>query len=800
MHLQLVGRLDPNESYAIFNIENVTNLISGNWINLEILNLIICHSADHNHFEEIETAPYPIDPSRYKEKIFVKIPKPRQVAFRRRTFQLTDVVPYPTSGQLNRARRARRSKFLEPLQMEYSAIFKSNIHRYDIADFPNNSVSRVIEKLAHEQRPRIVNHFQNLFKSWPSYEIINLPTRRGQNRVKITLPPQTRFMSASKEFFVHLGLATQIVSVSVQNQSYWALVNASRDDAKIFQSDQVIETTMKFSYLYENENCPQSLRIHFMRFPDTFQSTLVTFEESSLCRDYPPAAQAFLQQTLLCIEEFMALPANCLKAILTDGYVEIKKAPEFHNAADSTNNFSLIIRLGEKVQELLGFVDSSITWTLGRTDQKYRLVANVSTVDAQTCNTIITEVLPNNFNNQSGNWGPLVQARQDKWQLYLNERAERQRQEEDRKRAEQMEADLLLQKFKEARQEQETLQESETVVEEETTQTVEPVQQQEEEEEEPRVEMDLTVEREKTLEDQIVLTKQALQRVILDVEQAQDYIDTLERDESERRKNNLVQLERENNEMDDMEREASLLAAAGQTDEARVLVEKWKQLKLYVENERFIRRQNEEEHVTSYQKRLEDSKQILQNLVEDRRRLEEELHRLKTTRLTQIQEQADADAESQRGRQQLLEELEAEEAQLLAAQEDDDDDGADDENYFVQVEIDNPNPRPPSYFPVANHERKHICTQPDLFPEHCTILIKEGEPTDYVASRGLCCVMGIIRKTLPNIVSNKCIIKRFQTLKYLSLEFVDESLNTFKIDADSRPMWLKIDVSCNTYF
>jgi len=312
--------------------------------------------------------------------------------------------------------------------------------------------------------------------------------------------------------------------------------------------------------------------------------------------------------------------------------------------------------------------------------------------------------------------------------------------------------------------------------------------------------MDLTVEREKTLEDQIVLTKQALQRVILDVEQAQDYIDTLERDESERRKNNLVQLERENNEMDDMEREASLLAAAGQTDEARVLVEKWKQLKLYVENERFIRRQNEEEHVTSYQKRLEDSKQILQNLVEDRRRLEEELHRLKTTRLTQIQEQADADAESQRGRQQLLEELEAEEAQLLAAQEDDDDDGADDENYFVQVEIDNPNPRPPSYFPVANHERKHICTQPDLFPEHCTILIKEGEPTDYVASRGLCCVMGIIRKTLPNIVSNKCIIKRFQTLKYLSLEFVDESLNTFKIDADSRPMWLKIDVSCNTYF
>ena len=116
------------------------------------------------------------------------------------------------------------------------------------------------------------------------------------------------------------------------------------------------------------------------------------------------------------------------------------------------------------------------------------------------------------------------------------------------------------------------------------------------------------------------------------------------------------------------------------------------------------------------------------------------------------------------------------------------------------MEISNPLPRPPTSFVVANSEKKHICTAPEKFPDYCTILITQGEPEDFVATRGLCCVLGIIRKASPNIVPNKCVIKRFQNLKYISLEFVDESLNTFKIAADANPMWIKLDVSCNKYY
>jgi hypothetical protein len=120
----------------------------------------------------------------------------------------------------------------------------------------------------------------------------------------------------------------------------------------------------------------------------------------------------------------------------------------------------------------------------------------------------------------------------------------------------------------------------------------------------------------------------------------------------------------------------------------------------------------------------------------------------------------------------------------------------------MEIEIDNPEPRPPANFLVANVMRPHICTPPHEFPAYCTVIVKEGEPTDYVATRGLCSILGLIRDKQPNVVSNKCIVKNIKNMKYLSIEFVDQALNTFKIQPNNNPMWIKIDLraSRNVYY
>ena len=844
MHLQLIGRLDPNETYAMFNIENVTNILTGNWINLELLNIIICQDQDHSHFESSETAPYPTDPNRYQDKIFVTIPKPRQVKFRRRTFQITDQVPMPLSQDAPavavplKRQRLRRSIQLSPLQMEYSAIFKANIHRFDIADFPNNSVARLIDKLQNDQRLRIVNHFQKLLKSWPSYELISdLSSRRGPKKVKIVLPSLTRLMCTSREMFKLLGFENQIVALNVQGTAYFALMNSSRFDEKIFIGESAVETAMKFSVLYESETCPQLLRWHFMRYPDTFPATIVTFDESALCRQNFRLAEMFLRLTLECVEEFMALPSNCLTTTLTDNYLEIKKTPEFYNQSDNTNNFSILLRLGDRLQELLGFENSTIAWTLGKKDQKYKLIMPdppESPEESTKCMTIASDVLPEHFNNQSGSY-PFVTPRQERWQKYLLAQEELRRQqiqqeleEEERRRQQQQEAEPQPEREAEERQqeaepqpegEEERQQEAEPQPageeEERLHQEAERLQQEKErlrQEQLEREERQRQEEhaQEQTLEQQLLKKKKQLQQVTSDEEVAQEYVHSLETRESERieqEKNNELQLRnQELTEIDTLEQQASSAARDGNVEEAKRLQQQWKDLKVEIDERQEQRRNDERDRINAFQVRLQASKDILSRLTKIRQDVEMEIRLLKEPRPAEEEEEepartAEEEEESERGRQQLLQDLEEEEERLQIEGGGYDADDDDDAEMFIQVEIDNPFPRPPTSFMVANSVKKHICTQPEQFPEHCTILLKEGEPDDYVTSRGLCCVLGIIRKSSPNIQSNtKCIIKRFQTLKYISLEFVDESLNTFKIAPEARPMWIKIDLSCNKYF
>jgi len=136
------------------------------------------------------------------------------------------------------------------------------------------------------------------------------------------------------------------------------------------------------------------------------------------------------------------------------------------------------------------------------------------------------------------------------------------------------------------------------------------------------------------------------------------------------------------------------------------------------------------------------------------------------------------------------------EGRQLPENNDNDDDDEDD---FELVQVPNPLPRPPNFFTVANSVRPHICTPPNVFPEYFTLILREGEPLDYVTSvRGHGSILGIVRKMKPSIVANTCVIKNVQTLKSLSLEFVDVSLNTIKVPLNAPSVWIKLDLKCRS--
>ena len=114
-----------------------------------------------------------------------------------------------------------------------------------------------------------------------------------------------------------------------------------------------------------------------------------------------------------------------------------------------------------------------------------------------------------------------------------------------------------------------------------------------------------------------------------------------------------------------------------------------------------------------------------------------------------------------------------------------------------QVEtINNPDRRPPVDYVVANTQRVHVCTNPNQFPENCTLIVREGEPYDYIDTKGTCSILGLLRKSRePNIISNKCVLRAGQHLNSLSIEIIDDSLNTFK-NLENTAVWVKLDLLC----
>jgi hypothetical protein len=85
MLLQLVGHLDAGETYALVSLENA-DLVphsappSNDLVELELVNIIICQNAAHNHFEAFPPkAEYPTPATKYRDKITIKVPRPQHL-------------------------------------------------------------------------------------------------------------------------------------------------------------------------------------------------------------------------------------------------------------------------------------------------------------------------------------------------------------------------------------------------------------------------------------------------------------------------------------------------------------------------------------------------------------------------------------------------------------------------------------------------------------------------------------------------------------------------------------------------
>ena len=113
-------------------------------------------------------------------------------------------------------------------------------------------------------------------------------------------------------------------------------------------------------------------------------------------------------------------------------------------------------------------------------------------------------------------------------------------------------------------------------------------------------------------------------------------------------------------------------------------------------------------------------------------------------------------------------------------------------------------PRPLRNFVLWNKNPSYVCGRLENFPQVCTILLKEGEPLDYVADRGYCSVLGIMREAEPKTVSNICRVKN-NHIRQFTLQFLSNSLTLFTLPeqkADgtaNNSAWLALVVVCKPY-
>ena len=638
MHLQITGRLDPGETYALIDLDVGNILPKGQSVKLDLVNIIICNQEGHSHFEPEQKADYPKDPNRYPETITVKRPRPRPLTFRRRTRlhvarldpplhhqqpQEEDVVeeeevqPVAQEPEVvvaddnddeeegavqERERRAapdggeaaaaaadaaaqHEQQVIGDLEFLYTAVFRESIFEFEVLSFPKMSLDTLVNLvLQGRQSSACFAHFQRLLHHAPVYELYDSDNseeehRQRKKKVRIILPPLTRLLCSSRHFFTYLGMAGLVEQID--DKQLFGLVNTSDTESKIFQSQVSQQTALKFVF-YDRHLRPDEKYVLFFQRLDPVVSSKVTLRR--FCDKNAIATAKLFSLVLECIIEALSLPHGSLKAFLYDeeekNLLILDKADGRLHNDDSYNNFTTSFKFGARLTELLGLTDGpELTWKLtpGRPAEiKLEKNSEAPPEDLQACEKIIADLKYDMLNQTSAH--PAVKLWKERWNQYI----------------------------------------------------------------------------------------------------------TTGRHTD-----------------DGIEGEDAGIQTPGQ---GRVLIH------------------------------------------------------------------SDVNP----------------------------DDEDDDFDEFMIVQVPNPNPRPPVSYTVTNTERKHICTAPNIFPEFCTLLLKEGEPTDYLKSRGLCSVLGMVRKLQPNIVSNaSCVLKNGQSLKSLSVEFVDESENTFKVPLNSQPIWIKLDIQCH---
>jgi hypothetical protein len=142
-----------------------------------------------------------------------------------------------------------------------------------------------------------------------------------------------------------------------------------------------------------------------------------------------------------------------------------------------------------------------------------------------------------------------------------------------------------------------------------------------------------------------------------------------------------------------------------------------------------------------------------------------------------------------------------------AAGGDGDDDDDDDEpeeilGEFEIIQIPNPTPRRPRTFEtLKNAPTVRLHPAPIAFPLDFTLLIREGEPLDYIADRGYVSILGQICSNPPHVVSNKCLLKNTgQRISQFKIEILDSHMNSWKLeevnDDRQRAAYFKLDFFC----
>ena len=476
MHLQITGRLDPGETYALIDLDVGNILPKGQSVKLDLVNIIICNQEGHSHFEPEKKADYPKDPNRYPETITVKRPRPRPLTFRRRTRlhvarldpplhhqqPQEDVVEeeevQPVAADDNnddnnddeeeggavqeRERRAapdggeaaaaaadaaahHEQQVIGDLEFLYTAVFRESIFEFEVLSFPKMSLDTLVNLvLQGRQSSACFAHFQRLLHHAPVYELYDSDNseeehRQRKKKVRIILPPLTRLLCSSRHFFTYLGMAGLVEQID--DKQLFGLVNTSDTESKIFQSQVSQQTALKFVF-YDRHLRPDEKYVLFFQRLDPVVSSKVTLRR--FCDKNAIATAKLFSLVLECIIEALSLPRGSLKAFLYDEEENLlildKADGRLHND-DSYNNFTTSFKFGARLTELLGLTDGpELTWKLtpGRPAEiKLEKNSEAPPEDLQACEKIIADLKYDMLNQTSTH--PAVKLWKERWTQYI---------------------------------------------------------------------------------------------------------------------------------------------------------------------------------------------------------------------------------------------------------------------------------------------------------------------------------------------------------------------------------------------